>query len=161
MKYHAGLSAKESAQEIIKHVSDGLVLADKYGLPNVLKEVISPHPGTSAAGYFLTKYLNDGGDPNDVSEFYYNGHKPNTKEQAVLMICDSVEAASRSLKDYSPESISELVDRIVWTKVDDDQLDDADITFHDTTLIKNVIKAYIQQMYHSRISYPKRKDKAR
>ena len=161
VKYHAGLSPKESAQEIIKHVADGLVLADKYGLPGVIKEFIQTHHGTTPTGYFLTKYLNDGGNPDDVSAFYYDGVKPTTKEQVILMICDAVEAASRSLKDYTHESISELVERIVGGKMAEGQLDEADISLMEINVVKAEIKSYLQQMYHSRVAYPKREEKAR
>ena len=159
VRYHEDLTPKESAQEIIRHVSDGLALADKNGLPQVIKDFISSHHGTSSTGYFYTKYLNDGGDPDDVAAFFYDGFKPVTKEQVVLMICDSVEAASRSLKHYSPESISGLVDSIVDGKMAQGQFSDADISIREINSIKDVIKSYIQQMYHSRVSYPKRKQK--
>lgn len=161
VRYHAGLTPRESAQEIIRHVSDGLAMAEKNGLPGIIREFIASHHGTTATGYFLTQYLNDGGDPADVSEFYYDGIRPVTKEQVILMICDAVEAASRSLKDYSPESISALVDRIVDGKTRERQLDDADVSIREINRLKEVIKAYLQQMYHSRISYPKRKEKAK
>ncbi len=160
VRYHEGLTPKESAQEIIRHVSDGLALADKYGLPNELKEFIASHHGTTCTAYFLTKYLNDGGNPEDTAEFYYNGVKPVSKEQVVLMICDAVEAASRSLKDYSEESISLLVDRIVDGKAKEDQFSDADISLREINILKNVIKTYLKRMYHSRVSYPKRKESA-
>jgi putative nucleotidyltransferase with HDIG domain len=157
VRYHEGLSLKESAQEIIRHVSDGLELAEKHGLPKVLREFIVTHHGTSNTGYFLTRYLNEGGDPNDVAEFYYDGVKPSTKEQVILMICDAVEAASRSLKSYSPESISDLVDRIIDGKSAAGQFTDADISLRDIAKVREAIKSYIQQMYHSRVAYPKRR----
>lgn len=160
VQYHAGLTVKESAQEIIRHVSDGLALADKHGLPDVIKEFIVSHHGTTCTGYFLTKYLNDGGNPDETAEFYYDGVKPVTKEQVILMVCDAVEAASRSLKDYSPESISALVDRIADGKAKEDQFTDADISLRELNTLKEVIKSYLQQMYHSRVSYPKRNVKA-
>lgn len=160
VQYHAGLTVKESAQEIIRHVSDGLALADKHGLPDVIKEFIVSHHGTTCTGYFLTKYLNDGGNPDETAEFYYDGVKPVTKEQVILMVCDAVEAASRSLKDYSPESISALVDRIADGKAKENQFTDADISLRELNTLKEVIKSYLQQMYHSRVSYPKRKVKA-
>lgn len=160
VQYHAGLTVKESAQEIIRHVSDGIALADKHGLPDVIKEFIVSHHGTTCTGYFLTKYLNDGGNPDETAEFYYDGVKPVTKEQVILMVCDAVEAASRSLKDYSPESISALVDRIADGKAKEDQFTDADISLRELNTLKEVIKSYLQQMYHSRVSYPKRKVKA-
>lgn len=161
VQYHAELSPKESAQEIIRHVSDGLALADKYGLPDVLKDFIRSHHGTTCTAYFMTQYLNAGGDPEDTEAFYYNGLNPVTREQVILMLCDAVEAASRSLKDYSEKSISGLVDRIVDGKADDGQLSDSDISLRELNRIKEVMKAYLQQMYHSRISYPKRENKAK
>ena len=161
VRYHEGLTPKESAQEIIRHVSDGLALADRNGLPGVIKDFIRTHHGTTSTGYFLTKYLNDGGDPDDVAAFRYDGIKPSTKEQVILMICDAVEAASRSLKDYSQESISALVEKIVEGKTAEGQLDDADISLKEINIVKTEIKSYLQQMYHSRIAYPKREDKGR
>ena len=157
IRYHEGLTPKESAQEIIRHVSDGLVIADRHGLPAEIKDFIISHHGTSAAGYFLTQYLNAGGNPEEVSDFYYDGRRPVAKEEVVLMICDAVEAASRSLKDYSQESISGLVDRIVDGKAAEYQFDDADISLREVSTMKETIKSYLQQMYHSRVSYPKRK----
>ena len=159
VRYHEGLSPKESAHEIIRHVSDGLTLAEKYGLPGEVKSFIASHHGTTSAAYFLTQYLNDGGDPEDVSGFYYDGVRPVAKEEVVLMICDAVEAASRSLKTYSPESISALVDAIVDGKAKENQFADSDISLREINTMKDEIKSYLQQMYHSRVSYPKRKEK--
>ena len=156
VKYHADLSPKESAQEIIKHVSDGLALAEKYGLPQEIKDFIITHHGTTSTGYFHTKYLNDGGDPDDVAEFFYDGRRPVTKEQVILMLCDTIEAASRSLKDYSKESISGLVTRIIDGKADSGQLSDSEMSIRDLNVLKEVISSYLQQMYHSRVVYPKR-----
>lgn len=160
VRYHEGLSPKESAHEIIRHVSDGLALAEKYGLPGEVKSFIASHHGTTSAAYFLTQYLNDGGDPEDVSGFYYDGVRPVAKEEVVLMICDAVEAASRSLKTYSPESISALVDAIVDGKAKENQFADSDISLREINTMKDEIKSYLQQMYHSRVSYPKRKEKS-
>ena len=160
VRYHEGLSPKESAQEIIRHVGDGLALADKYGVPGVLKDFIRTHHGTTCTAYFMTQYLNAGGDPAETEEFYYNGVKPVTREQVILMLCDAVEAASRSLKDYSEQSISALVDKIVDGKADDGQLSDSDISLREVNRIKEVMKSYLKQMYHSRVSYPKRDAKA-
>lgn len=157
VKYHEGLTLKESAQEIIHHVSDGIALAEKHHLPQVLKDFIISHHGTSNTGYFYNKYLNDGGDPNDVAEFFYDGVKPCTKEQVILMIADAVEAASRSLKDYSPENISRLVDNIIDGKSAAGQFTDADISLRDINTVKEVLKTYLQQMYHSRVAYPRRR----
>jgi putative nucleotidyltransferase with HDIG domain len=156
VRYHEGLSPKESAQEIIRHVSDGLALADKYGLPSLVKEFIATHHGTTCTAYFYNKYLVEGGSEADRGDFCYDGMKPKTKEQVVLMLCDAVEAASRSLKDYSAESISELVERITNGKIEDGQLSDSEISMSELSTAKEVMKSYIQQMYHARVAYPKR-----
>ena len=156
VRYHEGLAPKESAKDIIKHVSDGLAIAEKHNLPGVIKDFIRTHHGTSSTGYFLTTYLNAGGNPEDVADFYYDGVKPTEKEHVILMICDGVEAASRSLKDYSAESISALVDGIVAGKIAEGQLSEAYISLKEIDVMKAEIKAYLQQMYHSRIAYPKR-----
>ena len=160
VKFHAELTAKESASEIIRHVSDGVALAQKHGLPEIIIDFIRTHHGTTPAAYFLNTYLNSGGDPEDVADFYYDGVKPTTKEHVILMFCDAVEAASRSLKDYSPENISSLVDRIVDGKIADGQLVDADMTLREIATVKDTMKTYLQQMYHSRVAYPKRRQKA-
>lgn len=157
VNFHEGLTPKESAQEIIRHVSDGVALAEKHGIPGIVREFIISHHGTTPAAYFLNTYLNAGGDPEDVADFYYDGVNPTTKEQVILMFCDAVEAASRSLKDYSHENISSLVDRIVDGKISDGQLIDADITLREIVVIKDTMKSYIQQMYHSRVAYPRRR----
>ena len=156
VRYHEGLSPKESAQEIIRHVSDGLALADKYGLPSLVKEFIATHHGTTCTAYFYNKYLVEGGSEDERGDFCYDGMKPKTKEQVVLMLCDAVEAASRSLKDYSAESISELVERITNGKIEDGQLSDSEISMSELSTAKEVMKSYIQQMYHARVAYPKR-----
>lgn len=154
--YHSGLSPRESAKEIIRHVSEGMALAEKYKLPDVIKDFILTHHGTTCTAYFYNKYLNDGGDPADVEDFFYKGKKPTTKEQIVIMLCDTLEAASRSLKDYSPESIAELVDRIVDSKMNDGQFEDADISLKEINVVSRVLKEYLQQVYHARVAYPKR-----
>ena len=157
VRYHEGLTLKESAQEIIHHVSDGLALAEKHHLPQVLRDFIISHHGTSNTGYFYNKYLNDGGDPDDVAEFFYDGNKPTTKEQVILMIADAVEAASRSMKEYSPENISKLVDKIIDGKAAAGQFTNADISLREIDTVKEVLKTYLQQMYHSRVAYPRRR----
>ena len=157
VNFHAGLSYKESAREIIRHVTDGVALADKHRLPNILKDFIVTHHGTTSTAYFLNKYLNEGGDPSDVQDFYYDGQRPTTKEQVILMLCDTIEAASRSLKDYSQENVSAFVDRIIEGKVDDCQLSCADISLRELNILKDVIKTYLMQMHHSRVAYPKRR----
>lgn len=156
-KYHEGLTPKESARDIIRHVADGMVLAEKHGLPQVVKDFIITHHGTSFTGYFYNKYLNAGGDPADTADFYYNGEKPKTKEQTILMLCDTLEAASRTLKDNKPETYDEFVEKMLQAKIDAGQLNEADISLKEVNTIKSVLKKYLAQMYHDRVVYPNRK----
>ena len=156
--YHEGLSPKESAKAIIKHVSDGLELAAEYRLPDVIREFILTHHGTSNTSYFYNKYLNEGGNPDDVSDFFYPGRKPQTKEQIILMICDTLEAASRTLKDNSAATFSVFVENIVASKMKIGQFDHADISIKDLNTVKETLKAYLSQIYHERVVYPQRKN---
>ncbi len=152
--YHEHLSPKESARAIIKHVSDGLELAAENRLPDVIQDFILTHHGTSNTSYFYNKYLNEGGDPNDVSDFFYKGRKPQTKEQIILMICDTLEAASRTLKDNSAATFSVFVENIVASKMKIGQFDQADISIKDLNTVKETLKAYLSQIYHERVVYP-------
>lgn len=156
--YHEHLSPKESARAIIKHVSDGLELAAENRLPDVIQDFILTHHGTSNTSYFYNKYLNEGGDPNDVSDFFYKGRKPKTKEQIILMICDTLEAASRTLKDNSAATFSVFVENIVASKMKIGQFDQADISIKDLNTVKETLKAYLSQIYHERVVYPQRKN---
>lgn len=156
--YHEHLSPKESARAIIKHVSDGLELAAENRLPDVIQDFILTHHGTSNTSYFYNKYINEGGDPNDVSDFFYKGRKPQTKEQIILMICDTLEAASRTLKDNSAATFSVFVENIVASKMKIGQFDQADISIKDLNTVKETLKAYLSQIYHERVVYPQRKN---
>ena len=156
-KYHAGKTPQESAADIIRHVDDGLAIAQEHHLPDVIQSFIRTHHGTSTTAYFLNRYLNEGGDPSDISAFRYHGQKPTTKEQVILMVCDSIEAASRSLKEFTPEACDRFVESIVAGKEKAGQLEDADITLHDLNLMKRMLKTYLQQIYHTRVAYPRRK----
>lgn len=158
-KYHSELTPLQSAQDIIKHVTDGMELAHDHHLPTVVSDFILTHHGTNCVSYFYDKFLKEGGDPAQKPEFCYPGRKPHTKEQVILMICDTLEAASRALRDYSPEAISNLVERLIQDKIDDGQLEEADITVKELTTAKQVIKSYIAQIHHERIKYPTRRKK--
>ncbi len=158
--YHDSLTPEASAHDIINHVDDGMAMARKYGLPEIVTDFIRTHHGRSRTGYFYNQYCNNGGDPANVAPFTYNGILPHSKEQAIVMIADAVEAASRTLKDYSEESISALVDGIVAGKVAERQFDDADISISEIGRVKTSLKEYLKQIYHARISYPKRKDQS-
>ena len=154
--FHAGLTPKESAREILRHVPDGLALARKYGLPQIVTDFILTHHGTSCTGYFYNKYVNDGGDPEDRAAFTYSGRKPVTKEQCIVMLCDGIEAASRTLKDNKPETFAAFVEKMVQAKIDDGQLDESELSLKELGTVKTVLKNYLSQLYHDRIAYPKR-----
>lgn len=156
-KYHYGLNPQQSAHDIIKHVGDGVELAQKNHLPQVLTDFIRTHHGTTLTGYFWSAYLKQGGDSSNQEEFRYPGPKPVTKEQIVLMLCDSIEAASRTLSEYTPEAYSAFVERIVNAKMNDGQFDDADISLKEIGIIKETLKSYLAQMHHRRIVYPRKR----
>ena len=157
---HDRISYEQSAAIVISHVKDGLKLADKYNLPQVIKDFISTHHGKGKTKYFLISYKNQNPDqPVDESLFTYPGPNPFTLEQAILMMADSVEAASRSLNEYTEESISGLVDKIVDSQVQEGFFKDCPITFHDITVAKDVFKEKLKTIYHTRISYPELKKK--
>lgn len=155
--YHKGLTPKESAREIIKHVEDGIAIARKYNLPEIVIDFIRTHHAQSQTLYFYNKYVNEGGDPADIAEFTYPGPLPSTKEQVIVLMADAVEAASRSIKDYSVESINELVDKIISYRLSDSQLVEADISIKEIGMVKKIFKDHLHRIYHERIKYPDRK----
>lgn len=159
---HDKLTEVESAQIIIGHVSEGLRMAEEHHLPQVIRDFIATHHGTGLTRYFYVKYKNEHPDEDvDESLFRYSGPNPFTREQAILMICDTVEAASRSLKEYSPESISVLVNRIIEGQVREGFFNDCPITFRDLQTAKNVLIGRLKAIYHTRISYPELSVEAR
>ena len=152
---HKSLSYEQSAQVIISHITDGLKLAEKHNLPKVIKDFISTHHGRGLTKYFYISYKNEHPDEEvDEEKFRYPGPNPFTKEQAVLMMADSVEAASRSLPEYTEESISTLVDKIIDTQVSEGYFKECPITFKDIATVKALFKEKQKTMYHTRISYP-------
>ena len=155
-RFHAGLTAKESAREILKHVPDGVALARRANLPEIIVDFIRSHHGVSCTGYFYNKFVNEGGDPAEKGDFTYDGMKPRTREQCIVMLCDSIEAASRTLTDNKPETFDAFVERMVQAKMDDGQLDDCEISLKELGTIKSVLKSYLSRLYHDRIVYPKR-----
>ena len=159
VNYHDGLTPEESARDIIKHVDDGVALAKKYKIPQVIIDFILSHHGTTRTEYFYNVFINNGGDPSEAPAFQYHGFRPKTKEQVILMFADTVEAASRSMKDYSEQSVKDLVDRVIDMKVDDGQLFDAEISLKEVTVLKSVLVEYLMQINHARIAYPKRQQK--
>lgn len=155
---HKSLSYEQSAQVIISHITDGLKLAEKHNLPKVIKDFISTHHGRGLTKYFYISYKNEHPDEEvDQEKFRYPGPNPFTKEQAVLMMADSVEAASRSLPEYTEESISTMVDKIIDTQVSEGYFKECPITFKDIATVKALFKEKLKTMYHTRISYPELK----
>ena len=133
-------------------------IGKEYGLPKSIIEFIETHHGRSVTRYFYNKYVNDHPDEEvDINKFTYMGPNPYTKEQAIVMICDAVEAASRSLPEYNDESINKLVDKIVDTQVLEHYLDRAPITLKELGEAKNILKEKLKNIYHTRIAYPELK----
>lgn len=153
---HDTLEFQESAEKIINHVTKGVEIAKKHSLPEPIIDFIRTHHGTTTVQYFYKSYVKT--YPNekvDIRKFKYPGPKPFSKETAVLMMADSTEAASRSLKEITIDSIDALVEGIINHQIMEDQFIDADITFKDITTIKKIFKDKLQNIYHARISYPK------
>jgi putative nucleotidyltransferase with HDIG domain len=155
---HKSLSYEQSAQVIINHITDGIKLAEKHNLPKVIKDFIRTHHGAGVAKYFYISYKNEHPDEEvDMSMFSYPGPNPFTKEQAILMMADAVEAASRSLPEYTEESINGLVEKIVDGQVSDGYFKECPITFKDIALVKALFKEKLKTVYHTRITYPELK----
>ncbi len=152
---HDQLSVLESAQIIISHVTEGLKLAEKFNLPGIIKDFISTHHGTGLTKYFYINYCNEHPDEQvDKEMFQYPGPNPFTREQAILMMADTVEAASRSLNEYTEESISTLTNKLIDNQVADGFFRECPITFRDIALAKSVLIERLKSIYHTRISYP-------
>lgn len=157
MNIHQLLTPQESAQVIIAHVSEGVALARKAGLPEQFIDIIKEHHGTTLAYYFYRKQLEKvGGDKSlvDEKEFRYAGPKPRSKESAIIMIADSVEAASRSLDKISEESLMELASRLIKEKADDGQFDNCLLTFEELAIVKSTLVKTLVAYGHSRVKYP-------
>ena len=155
---HETLTDVESAQIIISHVTEGLKMADKYNLPKVIRDFISTHHGQGKAKFFYIRYHNEHPDePVDDLLFTYPGPNPFTREQACLMMADTVEAASRSLSDYTEQSIRGLVERLIDTQVAEGYFRECPITFRDIQYAKTVLIEKLKTIYHTRVSYPTEK----
>ena len=153
---HDNMSYTESAQIVISHVTEGLKLAEKYNLPTVIKNFILTHHGKGMTKFFYISYVNEHpNEPVDKSLFTYPGPNPFTREQALLMMADTVEAASRSLHVYTEQSISELVNRLIDGQVADGFFTECPITFRDIAIAKQTLIERLKAIYHTRISYPK------
>ena len=155
---HKNLSYEQSAQVIINHITDGIKLAEKHQLPKVIKDFIRTHHGKGMAKYFYISYKNDHPDEEiDIEKFSYPGPNPFTKEQAILMMADAVEAASRSLSEYTEESIGTLIEKIIDGQVSEGYFKECPITFKDIATVKALFKEKLKTVYHTRITYPELK----
>lgn len=158
---HSALSEIESAQIIIRHVTEGIEIAKHEGLPQSIQNFISTHHGLSKTGYFYISYKNAHPDEEiDETLFTYPGPMPTTSEQAILMMADCVEAASHSIKEYTEENICSMVDSIIDKQVDSKTYSKSPLTFKDIDTIKDVFKKRLMAIYHTRISYPKENQKS-
>jgi putative nucleotidyltransferase with HDIG domain len=156
---HDNMPYKESARMVISHVTEGYKIAEKYGVPAIIKDFILTHHGTGITKYFYIKYKNEHPDEDiDMSEFSYPGPNPQTREQALLMMSDTVEAASRSLPEYTEESISALVDKLIDEQISAGYFTDCPITFRDIKVAKQVLIERLKAIYHTRIQYPELKE---
>jgi len=156
---HQVLTPLESAQVIISHVTDGEALARKYRLPESFIDIIREHHGTTLVYFFYRKQLDlKGGRKEEVDEqaFRYPGPKPRTKESGIIMICDTVEAASRSLEVINEKTLTELVDRLVAEKAEEGQFDECQLTFEELSKVKKTLVKSLYLAQHVRIKYPKR-----
>lgn len=156
MNPHDKMNNLKSAEIIIDHVKNGVKMAHKYKLPTPLIEFISTHHGTTKAKYFYIKYQQENPDKKiDESSFIYPGPLPKTKEAAVVMLVDGIEAASRSLPEKTYNNLQELIGKMIDQKIRDKQLDNSDLTFNDISVIKRTLLNKLINIYHIRIEYPK------
>ena len=155
---HDMLPEQESARIIIEHVTEGVRLAEKYRLPKSIRDIILTHHGNSLVRYFYVQAVNKFGEEHvNEADFRYPGPNPTTLEQAIIMMADSVEAASRSLKEHTEESISQLVNRIIDGQMANGAFNDCPITFRDISQAKQTLIESLKTIYHNRISYPELK----
>jgi len=142
---------------IINHVKNGVILAKNYKIPTQIIDFIRTHHGTTVAYYFYKKFLDMYPGRTDMKkDFTYPGPKPFSKETAVVMMADAVEASSRSLNDYSEESIAEMVERIIVIQEQDGQFSDIPLTYRNISDIKEIFRKRLSTIYHGRIAYPER-----
>jgi len=157
---HTNMGHEKSARSIIQHIENGVKIARKHKLPEQIIDFIRTHQGTTKAKFFYNSYKNEHPEEEpDEKKFSYPGPTPFTKETAILMMADAVEAASRSLKSFSDEEIEKLVENIINNQIEENQFNNAPITFREITQVKEVFKEKLKNIYHARIEYPGLKSK--
>ena len=155
---HEDISFLESAQVIIRHVTEGIQMAKKYRLPNLIIDFIRTHHGTTRVEYFYRSYLKEHPEEEvDESQFRYPGPNPRTKEETIMMMADSIEAACKSLKNPSEKDINDLIDKIINGKVSMGQFVDSRMTFQELEVCKETFKQVMKSVHHVRIEYPEEK----
>ncbi len=137
---------------------DGLHLADKYGLPTRVRDMIPQHHGTRMVSFFYQQASELSANPPDPEQFSYPGPKPQSKEAAILMLADGVEAATRASRDHSPDGIRELVDRLIMQRLAEGELNECDLTLRDLQRVKAAFCTLLIGIYHPRIQYPEPPD---
>ncbi len=154
---HQNLSSEESARLIIDHVAEGVSIARKHGLPRIIADFMLTHHGTTRTEYFYQKYLQEHGETGalDENKFRYPGPRPVSKEAAILMLADTIEAACKSLKNPSVQEIDEMVDRLVASKTAQGQFEESMLSFGELTACKQVFRQLLRSIYHARVEYPK------
>lgn len=155
---HDELSYIESAEIIIGHIGEGIELAKKYKLPDVVIDFIRTHHGTSRVEYFYRKYKADHTESELFESFQYPGPKPFSKETAIVMMSDAVEASTRSLPEKSQQALSDMIDRVIEHQLSSGQLDNADITLKEINIIREAFKKFMRGVYHVRVSYPEARE---
>ena len=151
---HEELSYLESAEIIISHINDGIELAKKYKLPDIVIDFIRTHHGTSRVEYFYRKFKQDHSDSDTVDQFQYPGPKPFSKETAIVMMSDAVEASTRSIPEKTEKNLSAMIDKVIGHQLSTGQFDNAEITMKEINTIREAFKRFIRGVYHVRISYP-------
>lgn len=153
---HDALTPEESARIIAAHVTDGVEIAERYGLPSRIREMIPQHHGTRLVSFFYQQATKHGNTEARVQDFSYPGPKPQSKEAAIVMLADSVEASARASRDHSPEAIAALVEKIILQRLAEGQFDECDLTIRDLKRIKESLCTMLNGMYHPRIEYPEK-----
>lgn len=144
-----------SAAILTSHTRDGLLIAQKERFPQEVQDIIQQHHGVTPVMFFYHKALQmSDGKPVDINEFRYNGPKPQTKEAAIVMLADTIEAAVRTMKDPTPKAIDQFIERLVRGKLEDGQLSDCPLSLHDIDEICNAFSGILKGVYHERIEYP-------
>ena len=150
---HDQISSKQSVEVIKSHVINGVKIAKNHGLPDRIIDFIRTHHGTNLISYFYNKEIKNDSSIN-IKEFSYPGPKPFSKEMAIVMMCDSVEAATKSLEKPNEEKINSYVEKIIDSQIDGNQFSDCELTFKNISVIKSILKDKLKNIYHVRVEYP-------